>query len=115
MASLEPTPASDESDWQDALPTAGLRLGHVVEVVLGDRVLALGLTEAGYFALDGVCAHQGGPLGRGCLSGQVLTCPWHGWQYDTQTGQQVLSEQIAQSVYATRVVGDTIQVRRHPD
>ena len=34
-----------------------------------------------FYALDGVCPHQGGPLGKGCLMGRIVTCPWHGWQF----------------------------------
>jgi len=52
----------------------GLRL---VLVRVGDEV----------HALDEMCAHQGGPLSEGKLSGARLTCPWHGWMYDVRTGQ----------------------------
>ncbi|PYM13885.1 MAG: hypothetical protein DMD81_19750 [Candidatus Rokuibacteriota bacterium] len=52
----------------------GLRL---VLVRVGDEV----------HALDEMCAHQGGPLSEGKLSGARLTCPWHGWMFDVRTGQ----------------------------
>ena len=38
-------------------------------------------------AISNVCAHQGGPLGEGKIVDGCLTCPWHGYQYDVQTGQ----------------------------
>ena len=44
---------------------------------VGDRVYACG----------DACAHQGGPLHEGKLSGTRLACPWHGWMYDVRTGQ----------------------------
>src|SRR5207249_1406060 len=40
-------------------------------------------------ALGDVCAHRGGPLSAGKLSGMRLACPWHGWMYDVRTGQCV--------------------------
>ena len=52
---------------------------RVVLVRVGDQVLALG----------DVCAHKGGPLSEGKLSGTRLACPWHGWHYDVKTGQCV--------------------------
>ena len=52
---------------------------RVVLVRVGDRVHALG----------DVCAHRGGPLSGGKLSGMRLACPWHGWMYDVRTGQCV--------------------------
>lgn len=38
------------------------------------------------FALDNACPHMGGPLGKGCIEHGAVTCPWHGWQFDIQTG-----------------------------
>lgn len=85
--------------------------GHVVETVVGDAIVAIANVDGELYALDGLCAHQGGPLGKGRLEGCVLTCPWHGWQYDVRTGEQVLSGSIRQSRYRVRVEGDTIWVK----
>jgi len=63
--------------------------GRVV-VVLG-RVLALFNLDGDYFAVDNSCPHRGGPLGEGCLQGTVVTCPWHGWQFDVRTGESPLN------------------------
>ena len=46
------------------------------------RVIALFNVDGTFYALDGVCPHQGGPLGQGTLEGCIVTCPWHGWQFD---------------------------------
>jgi 3-phenylpropionate/trans-cinnamate dioxygenase ferredoxin subunit len=56
-----------------------------------------------FFALRNRCPHQGGPLCEGRLAGflessgpgdfrysragEILRCPWHGWEYDIRTGQ----------------------------
>ncbi len=42
------------------------------------------------YACEDVCAHQGGPLNEGRLSGVRLACPWHGWMYDVRTGECVM-------------------------
>jgi nitrite reductase/ring-hydroxylating ferredoxin subunit len=67
------------------LPAGGLRRVDVngIAIVLarvGDAVYACGDT----------CAHQGGPLSEGRLTGARLACPWHGWMYDVRTGECVL-------------------------
>lgn len=104
-----------ESEWTSVLPLADLPQGSVAEVVVGESIVALINSGDVVHAIDGVCAHQGGPLGKAELSEEsgrcVLTCPWHGWQYDAETGKQLLSKTIRQRVFATRVVNDTIQVR----
>ena len=67
---------------------------RVVVVRVGDQVHALG----------DVCAHRGGPLSEGKLSGMRLACPWHGWMYDVRTGQCLFPGRGASvPVYPVRV------------
>jgi nitrite reductase/ring-hydroxylating ferredoxin subunit len=74
---------------------------RVVVVRIGDRVHALG----------DVCAHQGGPLSDGKLSGTRLACPWHGWMYDVRTGQCVFPGRgAAVPSYPVRVENDDVWV-----
>jgi nitrite reductase/ring-hydroxylating ferredoxin subunit len=56
-----------------------------------------------FFALRNSCPHQGGALCTGRLTGfltasapgdytysrrgEILRCPWHGWEFDVKTGQ----------------------------
>lgn len=42
-----------------------------------------------FYAMRGVCNHQGGPLPEGELNDNVITCPWHGAQWDVTTGNLV--------------------------
>ena len=73
----------------------------IVLVRIGDQVHALGDT----------CAHQGGPLSGGKLSGARLACPWHGWMYDVRTGQCVFPGRGASvPSYPVRVDGDAVFV-----
>jgi nitrite reductase/ring-hydroxylating ferredoxin subunit len=77
--------------------------GTAIETVAGERIVALFNVAGEFFALDGVCPHQGGPLGKGCLKGHVVTCPWHGWQFDVRTGQHQISATIRQPSLPVRV------------
>ncbi len=60
---------------------------RLVEVA-GVGVVLARVGDAVYACAD-TCAHKGGPLSQGRLSGTRLACPWHGWQYDVRTGQCV--------------------------
>lgn len=84
--------------------------GSCIERVVGDRIVALFNVDGKFHALDGVCPHQGGPLGQGQLSGTIVTCPWHGWQFDVCDGQHQFSPTIQQPSFTTRVVGTKVQV-----
>jgi nitrite reductase/ring-hydroxylating ferredoxin subunit/DMSO/TMAO reductase YedYZ heme-binding membrane subunit len=37
-------------------------------------------------AISNVCQHQNGPLGEGEIIDGCITCPWHGFQYEPETG-----------------------------
>ena len=61
--------------------------GTARELVAADRIVAVFNVDGRFYALDGVCPHQGGPLGQGALDGCMITCPWHGWRFDVATGR----------------------------
>ena len=61
-------------------------------------------------ALSGVCPHQGGPLGEGALDGAMITCPWHMWEFDSETGQCTLNPDLRIPVYTARLHGDAVEV-----
>ena len=84
--------------------------GKSLERVAGERIVALFNVGGTFYALDGVCPHQGGPLGKGSLCGAIVTCPWHGWQFDVTSGQHQLNPRIQQPRFATRVEGEWILV-----
>jgi len=74
-----------------AEPPAGR--GTCVEV---DGVrLAVFRVNGALCALAGTCPHRGGPLGEGMLEGQVVACPWHGWEFDVTTGANVHAPEIS--------------------
>lgn len=77
--------------------------GTGIEVTAARRVIALFHVEGTFFAIDGVCAHAGGPVGTGELNGCIVTCPWHGWQYDVSTGRHCLTENISQQPFPVTV------------
>jgi nitrite reductase/ring-hydroxylating ferredoxin subunit len=84
--------------------------GSAIEVAVGSRIMALFNVEGTIYALDGICPHQGGPLGKGDVAGCRVTCPWHGWQFDVRSGRHLANPAVKQPCFATRIAGDTIEV-----
>jgi len=82
----------------DEIPPGGKK---IVEVA--GRSIGLFNLDGEYFALRNRCPHQGGPLCEGRIAGfvigdtpgeyrysrpgEILRCPWHGWEFDIRTGQ----------------------------
>ncbi len=89
--------------WQRISAVEDCPPGSCLEAVVRERIVALFNVEGNFFALDGVCPHQGGPLGEGDMTGCIVTCPWHGWQFDVRTGQQQLNRAIVQPRFETKV------------
>ena len=76
--------------WTKAIATEELRQKKQAVVKLGDRQLALFLTEDGIFACNNRCPHEGYPLSEGRVDCDgVLTCCQHNWKFDLFTGTNV--------------------------
>lgn len=110
-----PTPTKAGYDeamttWHPAAAESELPPGAAKECVAGDRIIALFNVDDTLYALDGICPHQGGPLGKGTLQGCILTCPWHGWQFDVSTGQHQASKSLVHGKFPVKIEGGQIFV-----
>ncbi len=84
--------------------------GTVAHVRAGEEEIAVANVDDEFFATQGHCLHLKGPLGDGKLDGTVLTCPWHGWQYDIRTGLNEFDHAIELRTYEVRVEDGEIKV-----
>jgi nitrite reductase/ring-hydroxylating ferredoxin subunit len=82
---------------------ADLPPGSRKVVHLGERDIVVFNIKGELFALSDKCPHKGANLSRGALtgvvssrepgtyaytrSGEILRCPWHGWEFDVRTGK----------------------------
>jgi nitrite reductase/ring-hydroxylating ferredoxin subunit len=82
----------------DELPPGSRKI-----VDVGGRSIGVFNVSGEFFAVLNRCPHQGGPLCLGntlgflrsqgvgefhySRAGEILRCPWHGWEYDLRTGQ----------------------------
>jgi nitrite reductase/ring-hydroxylating ferredoxin subunit len=78
--------------WHKLCDVEELNSGTGREFLVAGRIVAAFRNGQQIYAIDGMCAHQGGPIAQGALDGQCVTCPWHGWQYDITTGVNLLTK-----------------------
>lgn len=64
-----------------------LAAGQVRRVEAEGTAVVLARVGDQVYACGDMCAHRGGPLGEGKLTGTRLACPWHGWHFDVRTGE----------------------------
>ena len=98
------------SNWIRLASVVDCPPGSALELVAGGQIVALFNIDGEFHALDGVCPHQGGPLGKGQLTGSVVTCPWHGWQFDVCSGQHQTSATLRHPTFAVKVEGEDVLV-----
>ena len=84
--------------------------GTVRPLRAGEEDIAVAHCNGGFYAVQGHCLHLQGPLGHGELEGCVLTCPWHGWQYDVRTGENEFDRAIKLRCYEVRVEDGDVKV-----
>jgi nitrite reductase (NADH) small subunit len=83
--------------------------GKLVEVQGTDVALFKG--EGGKVcAIHPRCPHQGGPLEEGGIHGNLVMCPWHGWEFDVTTGKCSFNESIKVPVFKVKEEGDDVYV-----
>ena len=102
------------SKWQAIARVEDCPPGGSLETVAGEQIVALFNVDGEFHALDGVCSHQGGPLGKGTLDKCVVTCPWHGWQYDVRSGANQVNTSVTQPSLPVKVVDGEVFVQIEP-
>lgn len=88
--------------------------GHAVVQVEG-RDIGIYRVNGEYHAILSYCPHQGAPMCAGLVSGtmlpsdvydyeygrvgEIIRCPWHGWEFDLRTGKSLFSDKIRVKKY----------------
>ena len=118
----------------DEIPPGGRKIVRVA-----GRTIGVFNIKGEYFALLNRCPHQGGPLCEGhalgflrsdrpgeyhyTRPGEILRCPWHGWEFDLRTGQswfdsrqvRVRSYEVAVEPGAALAEAEDVVVATEPD
>lgn len=108
----DPVRAESEA-WVDVCAVGDTQEGLAKIAVLpgGDRV-AVFRQNGKLSAISNACAHQNGPLGEGRIIDCLVTCPWHGFQYDVTTGRSPAPFTEKVPTYNIRIAGEVVQVHR---
>lgn len=106
--------SSSPEPWIEAAEAASLTPGKAITALLAGKRIAVLRTEAGWFALDDLCPHRGGPLGAGWLEGGKVHCPLHGWAFDLKTGACVERPERPVRAYTVELREGRVFVRVPP-
>jgi nitrite reductase/ring-hydroxylating ferredoxin subunit len=90
----------------------------IVRVAVFGKEIEIGVFNVGgrLVAYRNVCPHAGAPVCEGHIcgttlpsavyeyslarEGEILRCPWHGWEFDLLTGEHLVDEKMKLRAYA---------------
>lgn len=88
--------------YADEIPAGARRI-----VDIAGRSVGIFNIDDRYYAVRNSCPHKGAPLCRGAVDGfvtgskpgefeferlgEILRCPWHGWEFELKTGESVFN------------------------
>jgi nitrite reductase/ring-hydroxylating ferredoxin subunit/uncharacterized membrane protein len=104
------------AQWTRALDSTQLTEGSTRMVVVEGREVLLARTAGEIVAMVNRCSHRGGPLNEGTISGDEVTCPWHGGRFCLLDGRVLQGPPSApQTLFETRVRDGAIEIRTAAD
>src|SRR5258707_407132 len=80
------TSAATAEGYVDACAVADIPENRARIICLSGERVAIFKYDGKISAVSNVCQHQNGPLGEGKIVFGCITCPWHGYQYQPDTG-----------------------------
>ena len=104
--------AGAPSDWTAVLPEDHLDEHRPERVDAAGFAVMLLRREGRIYALAATCPHAGGPLNEGQISGNTVTCPWHGSTFNLDSGAVVTGPSCYDVPrFETRITEGQIEVR----
>ena len=98
-------------------------------VSVGDRDVVVIRWHGEFYASSGNCPHMMAQLRHGTVEAAlsadgvgafcadhtrpVLVCPWHGWQFDLQTGQSLADPKVRMRTFRTQCQNGRLLIDLH--
>ena len=67
--------------------------GNMKHIEVGGKEIVIVNANGKFYALNDRCAHMNAPLSMGNLTGNIVTCPFHGAKFDV-TSRKKISEPV---------------------
>ena len=67
--------------------TSDVAPGTLHKASVDGREILVANVDGKYYAMDDTCTHAGASLSEGALDGNIVTCGWHGAQFDCKSGK----------------------------
>jgi nitrite reductase/ring-hydroxylating ferredoxin subunit len=78
-----------EEKLVEVASTQEIPVGKMKHVEVDGKEIAIANINGKYYAFDDRCGHSSARLSMGVINGNVVTCSFHGAQFDCTTGKKV--------------------------
>jgi nitrite reductase (NADH) small subunit len=68
-------------------------------VSFNQREIAVIGCDGKFYAVENRCPHKDGPLGLGQVRNGIITCPWHRFRFELETGKSVTNPAMRATTY----------------
>lgn len=82
--------------------------------VFGTKVGIIKGADSEFYAIEVGCKHQGADITRGLITGDVATCPRHGWKFNLVTGECLNQNASKLRRYGLKIEGEAIMITTKP-
>ncbi len=108
-----PAAGNSQHGWVEGPLVSQLSEDKPYAFETGDEQILLIKSKRGLRAYRNSCAHQGLPLDGGLVDAEAgtITCPWHGFQYDSESGECFSAPQCQLEPFPLRIENDRVFVR----
>jgi 3-phenylpropionate/trans-cinnamate dioxygenase ferredoxin subunit len=80
-------------------------------VVIGEKRICLVKRNNRFYAVSNKCTHNGESLNKGIINSMgEIVCPWHGYQFDLETGREYLERSADLEIYPVRDEEDGLYI-----
>jgi nitrite reductase/ring-hydroxylating ferredoxin subunit len=90
------------------IPVASLDSDGRTVVDADGLEIAVFLVDGAPHAFANACPHEGNPLHEGEILGPTLTCAYHGWKFDLETGACLHGNEAASRFPAELQAGEIV-------
>jgi 3-phenylpropionate/trans-cinnamate dioxygenase ferredoxin subunit len=102
---------SDQLEFIEVAAVEDLPPGERLFLEIDGQPVVIFNIAGGYFAIQDVCSHDDGPVGKGTLYGEEIACPRHGARFDVRTGKALALPAIVDiPSYPVRVQDGKIEI-----
>lgn len=108
-----PGAAPPEPAWAQGPAAEAVTAEKPVVFAAGEASVIVIRARGGLRAFRNACAHVGLPLDRGIcdIEAGTITCPWHGFRFDSDTGECLSAPQCQLEPFPLRVTDGVVWVR----